>query len=501
MSKKKHKYQEEITYKEQLDYIFADRVLSDDSRHVRIAEGIPMAVNETYQGRQLVGIPQGKEGHAIIFGGSGSGKTSGPIMAALNTWQGPMVVTDPKGELYSYYQKLYDRGLVKRPAILFDPTREVVEQQAALSDSTQESCKNQIEAFDTTDEKSVRYDPFWFLKQDKNDLIGNITALAHAIAPKPHNCREPYWIETTQALIEAGILYYYRQGFNFSETVTALISRKLSKTLEEILSDDDPLLKIIIGSTAKLRGGELASHDRELRNALMVFVTDQRINDAFDCDWEKDNFSFCWDDLRNFNIFIRIPEERIEQWSAPMRLMLTQLFTYLGRRSDKSISNNEPPVLLLLDEVARFGKIEGLSNALCTLRSKNVNILLALQSLAQLDMYYGVNERRIICENCCYKLILQAGDPETQKVLSDLIGVHKTRLHSKGRTTDPADKITSYNYNKSEAYLKRVFPHELATLEDAILLSPHGFEQLEKIRVYDRDFEELLSYQLLTAMP
>ena len=63
-----------------------------------------------------------------------------------------------------------------------------------------------------------------------------------------------------------------------------MISRPLSDTLEELHSFDDPVLKIIIGSAAKLRSAELASHDRELRNALMVFVTDQRINDAFDCD-------------------------------------------------------------------------------------------------------------------------------------------------------------------------------------------------------------------------
>ena len=234
--------------------------------------------------------------------------------------------------------------------------------------------------------------------------------------------------------------------------MTALISRPLSETLEELLALDDPVLKIIIGSSAKLKSAELASHDRELRNALMVFVTDQRINDAFDCDWEKDNYTFCWDDLSNFNIFIRIPEGRIDQWSAPMRLMLTQLFTYLERRKDKSISHDEPPVLLLLDEVARFGKIEGLSNALCTLRSKNVNIVMALQSLAQLDKHYGTEERRIICENCCYKLILYAGDPETQKYLSDLIGVKSTMLHGKGTNTDTSGDDIGYSYNKCRGY-------------------------------------------------
>ncbi len=72
----------------------------------RIAEGISLAIRKTNNDARLVGISQGREGHAIIFGGSGSGKSTGPIMASFRTWQGAMVVTDPKGELCNYYTNL-----------------------------------------------------------------------------------------------------------------------------------------------------------------------------------------------------------------------------------------------------------------------------------------------------------------------------------------------------------------------------------------------------------
>ncbi len=286
--------------------------------------------------------------------------------------------------------------------------------------------------FDPTLEDSLKYDPFWLLRQDKDDLMGNIIELVHAIIPMPNDCREPYWIETAQAVLEAGILYYCQLGLNFSKTIITLMDKPLAETLEILKSDDDALLRTILGSMAELKCEELASHDREFRNSLMAFATDKRINNVFDCTWEKDENCFCWDDLRTHNVFIRIPEERIEQWSAPLRLMITQLFSYLERRPDKSTGTKSLPVLLLLDEFARFGKIEGITNALSTLRSKDVHIVLALQSLAQLDKFYGVDERRIICDNCEYKLILQAGDSETQKYLSDLVGVRKVELRSRG---------------------------------------------------------------------
>lgn len=463
----KKKLREQI---EDAVYGHADNLCTDYEPR-RIAEGIPLAIRGTYPDAQLVGIPQGREGHTIIFGGSGTGKSTGPIMAALNTWKGGMVVTDPKGELYRYYKGLYDAELVERPPLLFDPTQA----------------------------DSFRYDPFWFLSQDKYGLMSNVIELVRAIAPMPLECREPYWGETKQAILAAGILYYHRLKVNFSETLTALMTKPLPDTLEMISTDNDPLVKMIIGSMLKIKPEELASHDRGFRNELIVWVTDKRINDAFDCTWEKDENCFCWNDLCNYNIFLRIPEERIEQWSAPVRLMLTQLFGYLERRPDKFTNPGEPPVLLMLDEFARFGRFEGITNALCTLRSKNVNVVLALQSLAQLDKHYGSEERRIICDNCPYKLILQAGDPETQRCLSDLIGVDKDKLRSQSRSLNADYDVIGYSKQKSETYLPRVFPHELSSLEEAIMLSPYGVERLEKISVYDQDFEHLLDSHLLTV--
>lgn len=466
---KKKKFQEQI---EDIACRYVDNSC-DNYESRRIAAGIPLAIRGTYLDAQLVGIPQGREGHAIIFGGSGSGKSTGPIMAALNAWKGGIVVTDPKGELYRNYKDLYDKGLVERPPLLFDPTQTA----------------------------TVRYDPFWLLRQDKDDLMGNITELVHAIIPMPKDCREPYWIETAQAVLEAGILYYCRLGLNFSQTIIGLMKAPLTETIKTLDFDDDAFVKTILGSMEELKCEELASHDREFRNKLMAFVTDTRINNIFDCTWEKDNNCFCWDDLCTHNIFIRIPEERIEQWSAPLRLMISQLFSYLERRPDKSMGTECLPVLLLLDEFARFGKIEGIANALSTLRSKDVHIVLALQSLAQLDKFYGVDERRIICDNCQYKLILHAGDPETQKYLSDLVGVQKTKLHNRSKTLDADHKVTSYSKQKSETYLPRIHPHELATLKKPILLSPDAYERLRKLSVYDYNFEDMLEQPIAAAKP
>ena len=118
--------------------------------------------------------------------------------------------------------------------------------------------------------------------------------------------------------------------------------------------------------------------------------------------------------------------------------MCTQLIRHLERRADRFSpeGNPSPQLLLLLDEFPRFGKIERLTAAMTTLRSKGVNFCLIIQSLAQLDCIYGENERRIILDNCQYKTILQAADADTQAFLSELAGTCVRRYHSVGESLD-----------------------------------------------------------------
>ncbi len=463
---------DELTLEDKLNMIYEERwkkLLEDDMPQKRIAEGIPLAVRKTDFDAQLVGIPFGEEGHTIIFGGTGSGKSTGPIMAALNTWKGGLVVTDPKGELYSRYKALYDAGYVEREPVLFDPTQE----------------------------HTVKYDPYWILGKNDDYIIGNVVELAHAMIPEPVNCDEPYWVETKQAILEAVILFFYKLGLNFKETILHLMTNPLNDIIKELQGNGDVEVNMFLGSLAKLKSQELASHDRGLRNELSHFFANNRIMDAFDCYRDKDDNCFCWEDLRDKNIFIRIPEEHIDEWSFSIRLMVKQLFRFLESRPDRFMGEKTLPILLVLDEFARFGKIEGICNALCTLRSKNVNIILAIQSLAQLDMHYGTEGRRVICDNCRYKLVLQAGDLETQKYLSGLIGVHKKTLKGRGKTLNEYYEVKSYSRNKTESYLPKIFPHELASFDKAYLLSPYGVEKLDRISVFDKDFERLLASNIL----
>lgn len=146
-----------------------------------------------------------------------------------------------------------------------------------------------------------------------------------------------------------------------------------------------------------------------------------------------------------------------------------------------------------------------IQNAVSTLRSKGVTICLMMQSLAQLDKTYGKESRQIIVDNCQYKAILSVTDPENQKIFSDMIGstnvrkmsVSDSSSESRGKNSGSSTaETTNFSDGKSEGISKSIttsrsgvrepiiFPHELATLQDILLVTPEGFCRVDKAPCY-----------------
>ena len=403
-----------------------------------------------------VGIPQGAEGHIVIIGGSGSGKSSGIAAPTMESYKGPMVVTDIKGELSKIYSRLYAKGTATRPFIIFDPT----------------------------DPKSPCFDPFIFLRSDdRRNLEANLEDIVKVILSDIPGSIDKYWRESAQSLLYSALRYYYCLGLSFIEAVIEISStptRELIKTLES-KGDSDVLNGV--RDFSLLKSEQLGSFGREMRNALRDLANDDYICHAFS---EREN-SFTWEDLEEKVIFLSIPTDKIDALGKMITLMYKQLFRYLERRPEKysQEGRNCEQILLLMDEFPRFGRIEGMASAMATLRSKGVSICLMIQSLAQLDELYGKNGRRIILDNCSYKVILGSNDPETQKALSDLAGTTPSLPWGAGVNLDRKVHIAGFNLQCNSSEKPFIQPHELAFLNDVILISPYGVYQIQKIQPSD----------------
>ena len=425
--------------------------------------GFCFGINSNHDPTQYIGFLQGTEGNILVAGGNGSGKSIGIIKPTLATWTGAICVTDIKGELSRHYRKLYANGIAKRPYIIFNPF-----------------------------ENAIAYDPFAWLRQDKaENLVSNIWEIVSAIIPNIPNDHQPFWVETDQAILAAALHYYFKLGLNFSDTLIAIVSTNTTELLQKIIQSHDLISQMFLGQTANMNPETVANFDRGLRNKLMLFATDPYINNAFRVDQDGTDY-FTWQDLNKYNIFLQIPEEKLEQWSGAINLMYTQLIRYLERRPDKySLEGlDNIPTLLMMDEFARFGKLPLMTDAISTLRSRNVNICIVIQSLAQLDKIYGENDRRIILDNCQFQAILRANDAETQQYFSSLIGTQKGIQTSFGEAWD--DDLNNVHYSRqiSETLENIIPPHEFSSLNDVLLLTPFGFCRISKIQASYNQFDQ-----------
>lgn len=159
-----------------------------------------------YGSMHYIGKPQNNDGHILVIGGAGSGKSSCIAIPTLATWNGAIFAIDIKGELFEQYSRLNS----KRPAKVF-----------RFSRNTAENCS---------------YDPFNLLHEgDPNDLVQNAREIAQAIIPIPPNIPEPFWCQAAQHVLTAVILYVcdiVRILAASSEILSSVIAALPSPTLK-----------------------------------------------------------------------------------------------------------------------------------------------------------------------------------------------------------------------------------------------------------------------------
>lgn len=296
-----------------------------------------------------VGVSQAADSNCIVIGGAGSNKTVGIAKTTLQTWKGAMVVTDVKGELSDYYKELYLNGLVDRPPLVFD----------------------------LMDMEGISYDPFEIIVADgEENMVANITSIANSIIPYNPNQPDQFWDDSERAILVAGLLYGYRIGLSFSESMCLIANNPVTELCQimQYGNRSDPAVQMLLGNIRDMKSETTASLDRGLRNKVLPFVTDLRVCNALSGKREGAT-CFTWADLRDHNIFLKLPLECADLCKPVVNLLVSQLLRYLERQPEKYGDRGPayPDLLLLLDEFSSFDHIRGIADGVATLRSKNVH--------------------------------------------------------------------------------------------------------------------------------
>jgi len=221
----------------------------------------------------------------------------------------------------------------------------------------------------------------------------------------------------------------------------------------------------------------LSSIVAEISKNVVHFVTDRNLISVLS---RKSNITPA--DLEYGNdIYIQIPEHLLRQWKNLLTLIVNQFLTHFEQRSEL----HARPILFLLDEFPRLGKVNAMLDGLATLRSKKISICLIIQSLAQLDTIYGHNERKVISDTCAYKAILSATDADTQEYFSRLVGTYDKEVTQHGTQSSPFIGFPKGQSTNTYEQEKRIIkPEEFAMLKDIVLLTPFGNLRVDKMPYY-----------------
>ena len=332
--------------------------------------------------------PEQDEGHILVLGPSGTGKTSALLIPTLRSWQGTALVVDISGDISAN---------VNTPnKIVFDPTSE--------------SC--------------IPYDVFASINAvaDETERQERLEQLAYLLLPDKANDSEAgiFFCKNGRKMITAALICYYGMGWGFVEICEFFLGHDWRSLLNDIAKQQNLIANMFISSFAGASEQNTAGCKQAADDALKLFATNDKIKNALRKvpSYEK---AISPAMLETSSVYIYIPDEKLKIYGDLLRIITAQSMEYFSSRPTEN-------------KFASFGKLQ-IVESLRKLRKRRIRILVLTQSLADLDMIYGKDERKAMLSNFKFTVLLGCKDAETQEYFSKMIGEKRSLL-----ATDPNQK-------------------------------------------------------------
>ena len=406
----------------------------------------------TYK-NQYVRIPTQEIYHYCVIGGSRSGKTSTVLLDTLLA-----NFATKKNDFLTY----------------------AIDIKGELHIKSSYSHSPDIMVVNPTDQTTAGWDVYYRLRDNPSDdlIIEVMQEVASALIISTSKS-DSFFVNTAQDMFVGMLLYFYQQGENFIDSVNKILESEIKSLIGEIIKSSEPS-DLHYKYLAKFDGKDAESVEDcmvELTTNLSVFGSKSDIKYCFrDNPIKASPFTF----KENKSVFLAIPEHMLESYKAILRLCTVQTLKEMERRPDasgKEVKNK--PMIILIDEFARLGRMEGIFNALATLASKKISVILAFQSLAQCEVIYSKEETRVLMDNCRVKVICEVSDPQSAKAVQDWCGKYREK---KETLSAGKNRHKTYTYEDKDI----VQPNDLITLvnQEEVILIISGVGYLRPKKCY-----------------
>ena len=394
---------------------------------------------------RIVYAPTDRDGkHAWVLGGTGTGKTSAVLIPCLSHFNGNFLAIDISGDISS---------AVKHPGSL---------------------------TFAPCESKTTLYNVFGMI----DALDGNPVAqqeqlekLAFLLMPEIPGASDAALFFNTEGrkILTAALIAYYYAGYEFTEICRIIVSSSPSELFRGIDAQENEVASMLINSFRGTSEANTSGCAQNAAAAVKLFALNENLRKSLRRPIGRES-AITPDSLEQHSVFLRIPEELLDVYAPVLRICVSQALAYFASRP----IGQKPSIMLALDEFPSLG-IDGTAivSALQRFRKRNVSIMVVAQSMASLDRIYGEITRRDMLNNFTYKVVLHAGDADTQTEIAKMIG-HKTEKQVSRSSGRSGESIT---VRDGQAWA--IEPEELGRLiNHLILIHPAGHEKLKKTPYY-----------------
>lgn len=342
--------------------------------------------------------------HCMIVAPTGRGKGVGFVIPNLLTYKGSAVVLDVKGENFD------------------------------LTSRHRQAQGDTVYRFAPTDweNPSHRYNPLKRVGQMKRPAqrMMELQKIAKLFLQAGQGAEE-FLPGATDIFVACGMLAYEKTRVTLGEIYRFAVQGGETKEQYAYYARqaEDPATKMLFNKLSNITERTLSAYLSVLSSSGLSTWANPRICALTD----DSDFEFVTFRKKPQTVYLVVPPDDVPSIAPLIRLFFSDLIASLQGAGEPG--PDEPyPVLIMLDEFDRLGKMPIVAESIKTLRSYGGNLALVTQTVPAIDEIYGQNVRLSLQGGAGIKLYLTPSEEKTVSDLSRATGMTTRRVVSKSRT-------------------------------------------------------------------
>ena len=391
--------------------------------------------------------------HLLTIAPTRAGKGTTAIIPNLLTYEGSVLVIDPKGE----------------NAQITAPRRGAGDAGRKIAGMGQKVFV--VDPWEITGLPVARFNPLEWLAIGDVDLSENAMMLADSIIVHRAESSEPFWDDEARALL-TGLMMFVAIDPGEEGNRTLCRVRDIINLPDVMLTDimnrmyESP--DVVVSSTAARH----TAKEAKLRSNVMTTL--QSHTHFLDSPRMRESLSasdFRFEDMKTtpMSIYLVLPADRLDAFGRWLRLLVQQAITMNARNVECEPAK---PILFLLDEMAALGHLKAVEQAYGLMAGYGMQLWGIVQDVSQLERVYSKGWETFV-SNSGVLQYLGSRDEKTASYFSKLCGTCTIEKTSLSRSFSQTFGGTSSSNTSGNSFTEDHIARALALPDELMVLRKH----------------------------